>query len=302
MYIKMISIGTDCSGIEAPLQALKSLKIPYIQKWACEIDKYSRLSSEANYKNPEKIYTDMLTRDNSLLPNVDLYVCGFPCQSFSNMGNRLGTLDPRSKIIPKMIDTIKHSKPKICILENVRGFISIEDGKPCKMLLEELEKLEYNVIHSIYNTKDYGIPQNRERVYFVCIRKGVQKKVYSKPKKTKMKSFESILEDTSVHKQEIPLMYRNNNINFEKDGYTIVNNNYNKLQFMRNISPTLTTTAKYYILELNRNLTLKEALRLQGFPSSFKIVVSNNQLMKQIGNSMSVNVLKKILQEAIKCI
>lgn len=298
----MITIGTDCSGIEAPLQALKSLKIPYIQKWSCEIDKYARLSSEANYKKPEKVYTDMLTRNNSLLPHVDLYVCGFPCQSFSNMGNRLGTSDPRSKIIPKMVDTIKQSKPKICILENVRGFMTIENGKPCKMLIEELEKLGYSVNHSIYNTKDYGIPQNRERVYFVCIRKDVQKKDYNKPKKTTLKSFESILEDTAVQKQEIPLMYRNNKIGFEKNGYTIVNNNYNKLQYMKNISPTLTTTSKYYILELNRNLTLKESLRLQGFPSSFKIVVSNNQLMKQIGNSMSVNVLKKIIQEAIKCV
>jgi DNA (cytosine-5)-methyltransferase 1 len=298
----MITIGTDCSGIEAPLQALKGLKIQYIQKWSCEIDKYARLSSEANYKKPEKVYTDMLTRDNSLLPHVDLYVCGFPCQSFSNMGNRLGTSDPRSKIIPKMIDTIKYSKPKICILENVRGFMTIENGKPCKMLIEELQKLGYNVNHSIYNTKDYGIPQNRERVYFVCIRKDIQKKEYIRPKKSKIKSFKRILENLTINKEQIPSMYRNNNIDFEKDGYTVVNNNYNKLQFMRNNSPTLTTTAKYYILELNRNLTLKETLRLQGFPSSFKIVVSNNQLMKQIGNSMSVNVLKKIIQEAINCV
>jgi DNA (cytosine-5)-methyltransferase 1 len=298
----MITIGTDCSGIEAPLQALKGLKIQYIQKWSCEIDKYARLSSEANYKKPEKVYTDMLTRDNSLLPHVDLYVCGFPCQSFSNMGNRLGTSDPRSKIIPKMIDTIKYSKPKICILENVRGFMTIENGKPCKMLIEELQKLGYNVNHSIYNTKDYGIPQNRERVYFVCIRKDIQKKDYDKPKKTKMKSFESILEDTKVNIEGgIEGTYCKNLYKIKENTKILKRDNYYfPIEF---VSPTLDTGCSHFmIIKQNRKLLYKEALRLQGFPSSFKKVVSNNQLMKQIGNSMSVNVLKKIIQEAIKCI
>jgi DNA (cytosine-5)-methyltransferase 1 len=147
LFITMgvLSIGTDCSGIEAPLNALKQLKIPFIQKWSCEIDKYAILTSAANYNKAEIVYEDMLKRDNTKLPNIDLYVCGFPCQSFSNMGNRLGTNDPRSKIIPKMIDTIKHSKPKVCVLENVKGFINIEKGEPMKLLIKNLEKLNYNV-------------------------------------------------------------------------------------------------------------------------------------------------------------
>jgi DNA (cytosine-5)-methyltransferase 1 len=243
----------------------------------------------------------MLSRNNKELPHVDIYVCGFPCQAFSNMGNRLGTKDPRAKIIPKMIDTILHSKPKICILENVRGFINIEGGKPMNSLIKTLEKLNYNVNYSLYNTKNYGLPQNRERVYFVCIRKDIQKKEYIKPSYKIMKSFESILIDKKIYSGEIPDMYKKNNIVKNKSDIHIINNNYNKLQYMKNISPTLTTTSKYYIFEKNRNITLEETLKLQGFPSNFKQVVSNNQLMKQIGNSMSVNVLKVIIQEALKC-
>jgi DNA (cytosine-5)-methyltransferase 1 len=298
----MLSIGTDCSGIEAPLEALKQLKIPFIQKWSCEIDKYARLSSEANYKKPKKVYIDMLTRNNSELPHVDLYVCGFPCQAFSNMGNRLGTKDPRAKIIPKMIDTIKISKPKVCILENVRGFMNIEKGIPMKNLLNGLEKLGYKVYHSSYNTKNYGLPQNRERVYFICIRKDLQKKEYIKPKECLMKTFESILVDSKVQPGEIPNMYKSNTIINSGNDIHIINNNYNKLQYMKNISPTLTTTSKYYILELNRTMDIKESLRLQGFSDKFKQVVSNNQLMKQTGNSMSVNVLKCIIKEVLKCL
>ena len=81
----MITIGTDCSGIEA-------------LKWACEIDKFARQSILANYQ-PEILYNDITQRDHSQLPDVDIYVCGFPCQSFSLMGKKLGIKDQRGNII-----------------------------------------------------------------------------------------------------------------------------------------------------------------------------------------------------------
>jgi DNA (cytosine-5)-methyltransferase 1 len=278
------------------------MKIPFIQKWNCEIDKYARMSSDANYKKPEKVYIDMLERNNKELPHVDLYVCGFPCQSFSTMGNRLGTKDPRACIIPKMIDTIKNSRPKICILENVRGFVNIEQGIPMKNLLIVLETLGYNVYHSLYNTKNYGLPQNRERVYFVCIRRDLQKKEYQKPKECKMKTFESILVDTKVHLSGGVEGSYLKNLHKIKENTKIIkrDNYYFPIEF---VSPTLDTNCRQFmIIKQNRNLLPKEALRLQGFNSNFKQVVTDSQLMKQLGNSMSVNVLKKILREAIDCI
>ena len=77
----MLRIGTDCSGIEAPIEALKQLGIPFEHKWACEIDRFARRSILANYQ-PEIIYEDITKRDHSELPDIDIYVCGFPCQSF----------------------------------------------------------------------------------------------------------------------------------------------------------------------------------------------------------------------------
>ena len=297
----ILTIGTDCSGIEAPIQALIQMKINYIQKWTCDIDKYTRMSCEANYKEPEKIYTNMLTRKNTDLPHVDIYVCGFPCQAFSNMGNRLGSKDPRAKIIPKMLNTILNSEPKICILENVRGFMNIEDGKPMEKLLKKLDELNYNVHYALYNTKNYGLPQNRERVYFVCIRKDVQKKEYKKPKHTKMKTFESILESTKKEPGKIPSMYKKNLDKIRHN--TKIITPYNYYAPIDYISPTLDTgCSQLYVIKQNRKLTPIEGLRLQGFKSNFKQVVSNTQLMKQIGNSMSVNVLKKIIKEALSCI
>ena len=102
----MLRIGTDCSGIEAPIQALKQLGIPFEHKWACEIDHYARRSILANYQ-PEIIYEDITKRNHSELPDIDIYVCGFPCQSFSLMGKKLGTSDPRGNIMMHCIDVIK---------------------------------------------------------------------------------------------------------------------------------------------------------------------------------------------------
>jgi DNA (cytosine-5)-methyltransferase 1 len=302
----MITVGTDCSGIEAPLQALIQLKVQFKQLWACDIDKYTRLTCEANYPKPEKVYTDMLVRHNKELPHVDLYVCGFPCQTFSLAGRRLGLDDPRPSVISSMLDTVAKSKPKIVILENVTGFKSIDSGKPYALLIQELSK-EYNVAASIYNTKDYGLPQNRKRIYFVCIRKDIQKKKFVKPSEVKMKSLESIINDKVVG-EKIPLTVEQiGKLRFNKDAkYNIINTGFlswNPSPICSNlIVPTILTSNQHFIYELKRPFTISELLQLQGFPKNFKVVVSNTQIIKQIGNSMSVCVLKKIIKEALLCI
>jgi DNA (cytosine-5)-methyltransferase 1 len=125
----MITIGTDCSGIEAPIEALKQLGIPYQHKWSCEIDKFARKSIMANHP-PEIMYEDITERDHSQLPDVDFYICGFPCQSFSLMGKQLGTKDPRGNIMLHCIDVIKKKQPPVFILENVKNFKFIENGRP----------------------------------------------------------------------------------------------------------------------------------------------------------------------------
>lgn len=298
-----ITIATDCSGIEAPIEALLQMKIPHIQKWSCEIDPKAVASQVANYKRAETVYPDMLKRNSSLLPHVDLYVCGFPCQAFSNMGRRRGMSDPRSKIIPKMVQAIRYSKPKVCILENVRGFLNIQGGKPLRDLVGALEGIGYDVSYELYNTRDYGLPQSRIRVYFVCIRRDIQKKKYIVPEKTSEKHipFESILDDTFVHSGKIPDVYKKN-IHRIRPGTKIITP-FNYYAPILNVSPTLLSNCyTFYIIKQNRLLSEKEALRLQGFRASFKQVVSRNQLMKQVGNAMSVNVLKPIIKEALGCV
>jgi DNA (cytosine-5)-methyltransferase 1 len=90
----VIRVGTDCSGIEAPIQALLQMKKKIKHVWSCDYDKFAKQSIYANYK-PEIWYDNITTRDHTSLPDIDLYVCGFPCQPFSLMGNKQGTKDKR---------------------------------------------------------------------------------------------------------------------------------------------------------------------------------------------------------------
>jgi DNA (cytosine-5)-methyltransferase 1 len=294
----MITVGTDCSGIEAPIEALRQLKIPHRHVWSCEIDKFAVQSIMANY-DPETIYTDITTRDHSKLPHVDLYVCGFPCQPFSAMGNKLGTKDKRGNVMKECIAVIRAARPKVFILENVKHFRSAEEGKPYRYLMGQLDRIGgYHIYVNLLNTKDYGIPQNRERLYVVGILTTTQTIPFQVPSKSQVRPLDAFLDNLiagSKHhltQRDIRLLKEHRNIDVsELEGnYVVVKNRY--ISCMKDVCPTLATKRNHYLVKYQRYLWPEEYLYLQGFPRSFRVVVSNSQIIKQAGNSMSVNVLK----------
>ena len=299
----MLRIGTDCSGIEAPIQALLQMNIPFEHSFTCDKDSYALASIKANY-HPKKIYKDITKRKHGLLPDIDMYVCGFPCQPFSLIGNKMGTEDNRSNIMYQCIKVVKKKLPKVFILENVKNFKFIESGKPFDYLIKQLKNIKtetgdlaYNIYYDILNTKDYGIPQNRERIFIIGIRKDIQIQEYTTPIKLQMKPLDDFILDKNIYtKTKNPTVLKNlNKINNEKNNIVLSTNYYYPI---KNISPTLTTQcSRYYNTTYNRYLTTNECLLLQGFPSNFNQVVSNYQMYKQAGNSMSVNVLKALLKK-----
>jgi len=304
-----VTIGTDCSGIEAPIEALKQLGIPFRHKWSCEIDKFARKSILANYE-PEILYDDITQRDHSKLPDVDIYVCGFPCQSFSLMGKKRGTQDPRSNIMLHCIDVIRSKLPQVFILENVKNFKFIEKGKPYRYLLHELTSIVdavgdhvYSVYPYIYNTKDYGIPQNRERLYVVGIRQDVQIDEFRKPQSLPMRPLDEFIVDKRINKLRTRDKVLIKNIAVVKNTQNRVNAIVTPFTYfypLIHVSPTLTTRCASFVHTIyNRTLSAQECLSLQGFNDTFNVVVSKSQICKQAGNSMSVNVIKIILQEIL---
>ena len=301
----MLRIGTDCSGIEAPIQALQQLRIPFEHSFCCEKDSFALKSIQANY-TPKKIYNDITKRKHALLPDIDMYICGFPCQPFSLMGNKMGTEDCRSNIMYQCIKVIKKKLPKVFILENVKNFKFIQKGEPFNYLIKQLKNIKntngnlaYNIYHDILNTKDYGIPQNRERIFFIGIRKDIQTNEYTTPSKLAMKPLDDFIIDKTICNLQISKSL-NNNLKKIKDAnsYSYIVTPFTFYSIIKNLSPTLTTQCHcYFNTKYKQNLTPTECLLLQGFSNNFRQVVSNHQMYKQAGNSMSVNVLKSLIKK-----
>ena len=179
----MIKVGTDFSGIGSPEAALKRLGIPHHNVFACDIDKYAE-KSFLELNKPDKFYKDITTRDYKEVPQLDLYVAGFPCQSFSLAGKRGGFDDTRGTLFFNVAEFIKVNQPECFILENVKGLLSHDSGKTYQTITDVLtngggtlngqmgmdtieDGLGYHVYTQVLNTKDYGIPQNRERIFIV---------------------------------------------------------------------------------------------------------------------------------------
>jgi DNA (cytosine-5)-methyltransferase 1 len=303
--MSILRVGTDCSGIEAPIQALLQLKIPFEHVFSSEIDKYCIQSIKANYK-PKIIFGDkdglfpegdITKRSIKDVPDIDLYVCGFPCQPFSIAGKRGGFKDKRGNVFWSCLEVIELKQPKYFILENVKGLLSHDKGDTWKVIWEALSGLEkygYNVQWKVLNTRDYGIPQNRERVFIVGT-----KGSFEWPKKQKMDDIKEYV-DCKDKKKYVTTALQENlfkripkasvfvDLNYKQKHDTYPNSN--------RWSPCLNTGGCLWCVQPHRYATINEHLLLQGFCLNFIQATSIYQCKKQIGNSMSINVIKYIFK------
>lgn len=291
----MLRVGTDCSGIDAPIQALLNIGIPFTHEFSCDIDEYCRESITANYQ-PKILYDDMTKKRN--LPDIDLYVCGFPCQPFSHAGNREGIYDKRGNLFWYCIDVIKQKNPAIFLLENVKGLLTMNEGETFTIMLTELYKLSYKIKWSLLQTYDYGLPQQRERLFIIGIRNDIELS-FEFPLPIPMKELVSIL-DQPGKKENIPEYLKRSNLlkRIPKDSIFIdIGFTQGNFPNSNKYSPCLTTQNNLWCVPYKRRATVKECLRLQGFPDDFCQVVSDRQLKIQLGNSITVTVLEEIFKK-----
>ncbi len=168
----MIRLATVFSGIGAIEHALQRINLEHEIIFACDIDKFVKQSYFANYNiTEEKWYTDIKELDGKQFENkVDLLVGGSPCQSFSMVGKRKGLEDGRGQLIFEFCRLVKEIKPRMFVFENVKGILNHDDGKTWEIIKKQFKKLGYNFDYQIMNSKKYGIPQNRERVFLVAFK------------------------------------------------------------------------------------------------------------------------------------
>ena len=185
----MIKLLSLFSGIGAFEKALTNLGVQYEVVNYCEIDKYASKSYSAIHGIPESKNLWDITKVNVLnLPkDIDLLTYGFPCQDISLAGKQKGMFNEdgtltRSGLFFKALDIIECVKPKIAIAENVKALTSKKFTEEFKIVLDSLEKAGYHNYWQVLNAKDYGIPQNRERVFIVSIRKDIDHYMFEFPK------------------------------------------------------------------------------------------------------------------------
>ena len=306
--MNILRVGTDCSGIEAPIQALMQMNIPFKHVFSSEIDKFCIKSIKANYE-PEIIFGDknskfpegdITKRNINDVPDIDLYVCGFPCQPFSSAGERKGFADKRGNVFFSCLEVIKKKQPKYFILENVKGILGHDKGNTWNVIQNSLLELEiygYVIKWKILNTKDYGIPQNRERIYIV----GCKCEDFEWPEKIEMNDLKNYVDNEDHNTTELAKFCKTE---FKK---LPLNSIYVDLGFIKTnkyknsnlYSPCITKSSRLWSVTNSRYANMKEKLLLQGFDKSFKIVISKTQFNNQIGNSMSVNVLKCLFEKIL---
>lgn len=325
----MIKVGTDCSGMESPIIALENLGISYLHEFSSEIDPYCRKTIKANF-NPTTLYEDIFDRDHSTLPDVDLYITGFPCQPFSTAGKGKGFDDARGNIFSECVDVIKTKKPTYFILENVKGLLSHDKGETWNRVREELKRLEklgYSISHKVLNTKDYGLPQNRERLYIVGDMTG--KFRFDNLQIQDLPPLTDFIDTSDTKRAETSERHTRILEKLDKDAVFIefAFGVSGKRTFVNawEVCPCVTANTRIWCVPMHRYANVWELMWLQGlYPnpkknltrlplkmgvnkseqserpkSDWKHVVSNTQAKKQIGNAMSVNILENILKNLI---
>ena len=285
-------IATLFSGIGAPEQAAKRVYGDDFEiVFACEFDKFARKSYLANCDiNEDHFHKDVNDLDATRYRgNVDVLIGGSPCQSFSIAGLRKGTKDERGGLIYEYIRVVDECRPEVIVYENVKGILSIDNGKTIKEFVQALRDIGYHCHYEVVNTKDYGVPQNRERLFLVGFI-AIDRYFRFSFGETKQETITlcEILESGNGFVKK----WQN-----KKDGFII-----SKISSTIRASGTCSRKLPRVLLADGKEekLTPRECLRLQDFPDDFKIVVSDTQAYKQAGNSMSVNVVEMIFRQIEK--
>jgi DNA (cytosine-5)-methyltransferase 1 len=274
---------------------------PYFGKcvFSSEWDKFSQQTYQANFDHcPVGDITQISPHD---IPPFDILLAGFPCQPFSNAGHKKGFSDTRGTLFFNILEIAKYHRPQVLFLENVKGFKSHNKGDTFKTVKYCLEAIGYTVYAQVLNAKDFGVPQNRERIYIIAFLTPIKFSYPIPPKKAVKVGdiLEPIVDKKYTISDKLWAGHQRRKLAHKAKG-----NGFGYSMFNAESSYTSTISARYYkdgseiLLEQKnqnpRKITPREAARLQGFPEDFQIPVSDTQAYRQFGNSVSIPVISAL--------
>lgn len=299
---KFIDLFAGMGGLRIPFDELGGTCV-----FSSEWDKFAQQTYQANF---DEIPAGDITKvDKSEIPDHDILLAGFPCQAFSIMGKGLGFADTRGTLFFDVEEALKVKRPPAVLLENVRNLVSHDKGRTLKVIIKKLEQLGYKVQYKVLNALDFGVPQKRERIIIVGFLDHNIEFVFPEKDLSEKYELEDILEENEkvdpkywaseeirqkrmkkVKEKGVPIPYP-----------SIWHENKSGNVAMNDFSCALRAGASYNYLLVNgeRRLTPREMLRLQGFPEDFRIVVSDQQIRKQTGNSVAIPVIRAVAKNML---
>lgn len=292
-----------------------------------EFNPQAQETYRANFSTPEEIHGDITQIDEKEIPEFDICLAGFPCQAFSIAGQRRGFEDDykgmsRGTLFFDIARICEYHRPKVIFCENVKGLVGHDRGRTLKIIIETMKEMGYTPHHEILNSKDFGVPQNRERIYIVAFRDDIDCTGFEFPKPTdSSKTINDIIERNVVSvKYYLSDVYLNtlkrhrarhealgNGFGYEiKDRNGIASaivcggmgKERNLIVDDRLTDFTPVTNIKGPVNRQGiRKMTPREWARLQGFPEEFELVLADTHLYNQFGNSVTVPVIEAIAKE-----
>ena len=265
------------------------------QRFTCvghsEIDKYAEQVYQKQFGG--KNYGDATKINTDELPDFDMLCGGFPCQAFSIAGNRRGFKDTRGTLFFEIARIAKAKQPRLLFLENVKGLLNHDKGETFTKILQTLDELGYGVQWQVLNSKHFGVPQNRERVFIIGHLRGTRRpEVFPIGQSINTGS----IQGRQICKALLSNYPRNSNGNYiSTDSKPEIGQAKRKYDTKR-VSPPLSQNWQPIIKPEIRRLTPTECERLQGFPDGWTEGLSDTQRYKCLGNAVTVNIIRAIFQ------
>lgn len=298
--IKYIDLFCGIGGFRIALQqALQDTNSTPNCVFSSDIDKYCQISYAENFgENP---FGDITSIDEKNIPDHDLLFAGFPCQPFSIIGKMKGLQDIRGTLFFDIARIIKEKRPKAFVLENVKQLKGHDKGRTLKVILETLVNMGYHVNHAVLNALDYGLPQKRERLIIV----GTSDRFdfhFPKPKKHRAHLSDILEKNVPVKyfaSDQIKQKRKAKHVSSYETSIWHENKAGNISSYPFSCALRAGASYNYLLVNGERRLTPREMLRLQGFPDTYRIIVSDQQIRKQAGNAVPVNLIKEVLSRLL---
>lgn len=321
---RLVRIGTDFSGFDTALIALRRLPhIPLQLAFCSDSDQHCK-KLLLNFHEPVKFYDDASSRKQQDELPVDVYIATPPCQPWSSQGKRKGLKDPRGQLLKVPLVYISRHRPRLCMVENVKGLCAKKNRGVLKGIKQTLQKLKYRVFMGVLNASDFQVPQNRQRLFIIAIRQDSYRRTFRWPKKKGKRSLSSVLDPPRLTDQPGRLPQKKRGRDLAKEAY--------KKVFSTGVDPRKTPvaidvgcskafatygvdisrtlcygrakTGGFWLSNKGRKMTTEEMMKVSGLNPDEELLgwekfVSKASFQGMLGNCVPVPLVGSVLQNAM---